>query len=363
MKKIDWYILKKLLSTFFFAIMLFTVISVVVDISEKTDDFVKSGLSFTQIIMQYYIGFIPYIIAFLFPLFVFLAVVFFTSKMAARTEVIAILSSGVSFRRYLRAYFVGGAFLGLILWWADRIIVPKANQIRTDFQAKYVDNNPQNPGITQLSHVHFRIDTFTYAGMNYYDTLRKTGSGFFLYKLNDSGTVVYNLRAESIQWDTATKKWRLDNLVERTMHGLTHTIKQEIQRKTNYNFQPQELSNDFYIQDKLTTPKLDEYIKREKLRGGEGVNTLEVERYRREATPVAVFLLTIIGACIASRKIRGGSGVHLALGIAISAVYIIANQFSTVFSTKGHLPPIWAAWIPNIIFIFVAWGLYQKAPK
>src|ERR1700722_2211217 len=139
MKKIDWYILKKFLSTFFFAIMLFTLISVVVDISEKTDDFVKSNLSFTQIVMQYYIGFVPYIIAFLFPLFVFLAVIFFASKMAARTEVIAILSSGVSFRRYLRAFWVGGLFLGLILWWADRIIVPKANQIRTDFQAKYVD--------------------------------------------------------------------------------------------------------------------------------------------------------------------------------------------------------------------------------
>src|ERR1700744_660250 len=144
MKILDWYILKKFLSTFFFAILLFTLISVVVDISEKTDDFVKSGLSLGQIIMQYYIGFVPYIIAFLFPLFVFLAVIFFASKMAARTEVIAILSAGVSFRRYLRAFVVGGVFLGLLLWWADRFVIPRANQIRTDFQAKYVDNDPYN---------------------------------------------------------------------------------------------------------------------------------------------------------------------------------------------------------------------------
>jgi lipopolysaccharide export system permease protein len=363
MKKIDWYILKKFLSTFFFAILLFTVISVVVDISEKTDDFVKSNLSFGQIVMQYYIGFIPYIIAFLFPLFVFLAVIFFASKMAARTEVIAILSAGVSFRRYLRAFVVGGVFLGLILWWADRIVVPKANQIRTDFQAKYVDNDPNNPAQSQLNRIHFRIDPQTYAGMAFYDTLRKTGSQFFMYRLNDSDRLIYNLRAENIAWDTATKKWRLDNLVERKIDGLRETVVQEMQRKVNLNLSPGELNNDFYIQDKLTTPQLDVYIKREKLRGAEGVNTLEVERHRRDATPVAVFLLTLIGACIASRKIRGGSGVHLALGIFISAVYIIANQFSTVFSTKGSLPPFWAAWIPNIVFAFVAWGLYRKAPK
>lgn len=363
MKKLDWYILNKFLSTFFFAILMFTLISVVVDISEKTDDFVKSGLSLRQIIMQYYIGFIPYIIAFLFPLFVFLAVIFFASKMAARTEVIAILSAGVSFRRYLRAFVVGGLFLGLLLWWADRIIVPKANQIRTDFQAKYVDSDPYNPSQAQLNRIHFRIDPHTYAGMAYYDTLRKTGSQFFMYRLGDSNKLTYNLRAEAISWDTAAKKWRLDNLVERKIDGLKETLTMEGQRKVNLNITPSELNNDFYIQDKLTTPELDVYIKREKLRGAEGVNTLEVERYRRDATPVAVFLLTMIGAVIASRKIRGGSGVHLALGIGISAVYIIANQFSTVFSTKGHLDPFWAAWIPNFFFAFVAWYLYRRAPK
>lgn len=363
MKKIDWYILKKFLSTFFFAILMFTLISVVVDISEKTDDFVRSNLTLHQIIMQYYIGFVPYIIAFLFPLFVFLAVIFFASKMAARTEVIAILSSGVSFRRYLRAFVVGGLFLGLLLWWADRIIVPKANQIRTDFQAKYVDTDPYNPSQAQLNRIHFRIDLHTYAGMAFYDTLRKNGSQFYMYRVNDSGKLVYNLRAEGIAWDTVTKKWRLDNLTERKIDGLHETLSMEQERKVDLNLSPSELNNDFYIQDKLTTPQLDVYIKREKLRGAEGVNTLEVERYRRDATPVAVFLLTMIGACIASRKIRGGSGVHLALGIFISAIYIIANQFSTVFSTKGHLPPFWAAWIPNIIFSVVAWVLYQKAPK
>ncbi|HTJ13567.1 MAG TPA: LptF/LptG family permease [Dinghuibacter sp.] len=363
MKKLDWYILRKFLSTFFFAILLFTLISVVVDISEKTDDFVKSGLNLRQIIMQYYIGFVPYIIAFLFPLFVFLAVIFFASKMAARTEVIAILSAGVSFRRYLRAFVVGGVFLGLLLWWADRIVVPKANQIRTDFQAKYVDNDPYNPSQAQLNRIHFRIDPQTYAGMAYYDTLRKTGSQFFMYRLGDSNKLTYNLRAEAISWDTSVKKWRLDNLVERKIDGLRETVVMEGQRKVNLNVTPSELNNDFYIQDKLTTPELDVYIKREKLRGAEGVNTLEVERYRRDATPVAVFLLTMIGAVIASRKIRGGSGVHLALGILISAVYIISNQFSTVFSTKGNLPPFWAAWIPNFFFAIVAWYLYRRAPK
>lgn len=373
MKKIDWYILNKFLSTFFFCILLFTMISVVVDISEKTDDFGKSGLTFTQIVMKYYIGFVPYIIALLFPLFVFLAVIFFTSKMAGRTEVIAILSSGVSFRRYLRSYWVGGTLLAGLLWWANFVIIPRANEIRTDFQANYVDTHPgDNPFMNSVvfRNVSFRIDSFTYAGLRSYDTVSKSGSQFFVYRLDrKSEKVIYNLRAENINWDTAgqskgkSASWRLDNVIERNLDGLKESVKHDNQRRVSFSFTPTELRNDYYIKDKLSTPELDVYIKREELRGSEGLNTLMVERYRRDATPVAVILLTLIGAVLASRKIRGGSGLHLALGILISASYIIMNQFSTVFSTKGNLPPILAAWIPNVIFALIAWRLYVKAPK
>ncbi len=174
MKKIDWYILKKFLTTFFFAIFLFTVIAVVVDVSEKTDDFVKSQLGFVRIITQYYYGFIPHIIALLFPLFVFIAVIFFTSKMAGKSEIIAILASGTSYARWLRPYWVGGTLLAILLWFSNQYVVPKANQIRGTFEAKYIDGNSSyNALLLKNNNIYRRIDSFTYAGIYGYDTLVK----------------------------------------------------------------------------------------------------------------------------------------------------------------------------------------------
>ena len=208
MKKIDWYILKKFLTTFFFAIFLFAIIAVVVDISEKTDDFVKSRVGITRIITDYYAGFVPHIIALLFPLFVFIAVIFFTSKMAGKSEIIAILASGTSYSRWLRPYFVGGGILAVMLFFANQFVVPKANQIRGTFEAKYIDgNNSYNALLGTNSNIYLRIDSFTYAGIMAYDTLTKRGGPIFMYKLIDN-KVVQNTRAEVIAWDTAAKKWR-----------------------------------------------------------------------------------------------------------------------------------------------------------
>ena len=187
MKKIDWYILKKFLTTFFFAIFLFTVIAVVVDVSEKTDDFVKSQLGFTRIITQYYYGFIPHIVALLFPLFVFIAVIFFTSKMAGKSEIIAILASGTSYSRWLRPYWIGGVLLASFLWVSNQYIVPKANQIRGNFEAKYIDGNSSYDALLLRSNnIYRRIDSFTYCGIYGYDTLTKRGGPFFLYKVKEN---------------------------------------------------------------------------------------------------------------------------------------------------------------------------------
>ena len=176
MKKIDWYILKKFLTTFFFAIFLFSIIAVVVDVSEKTDDFVKSQLGFKRIITDYYFGFIPHIIALLFPLFVFIAVIFFTSKMAGRSEIIAILASGTTYGRWLRPYWIGGSILAIMLWFANQYVVPRANQVRGNFEAKYIDGNSSyNALLNTSSNIYLRIDSFTYAGIYAYDTLAKRG--------------------------------------------------------------------------------------------------------------------------------------------------------------------------------------------
>ncbi|MES2004713.1 MAG: LptF/LptG family permease [Bacteroidota bacterium] len=363
MKKLDWYILKKFLTTFFFAIFLFTIIAVVVDVSEKTDDFVKTKLGASKIITLYYFGFVPHIIALLFPLFVFIAVIFFTSKMAGKSEIIAILASGTSYPRWLRPYWIGGTILAVMLWFANQYVVPRANQVRGAFEAKYIDgNNSYNALVATSSNIYLRVDSFTYAGIYSYDTLTKRGGPIFFYKVEGT-KVIENMRADVIAWDTAAKKWRLESLVDRKLQPLQEQISLEITRMMNFNFKPYDLSRDKYTKDKLTSPELDRFIRLEELRGSEGLNELKVERYRREATAVTVLLLTLIGAIVAGRKVRGGSGVHLAVGFMIAALFIITDRFSTIFSTKGDLPPIVAAWIPNFIFVFVVIYLYRKAPK
>lgn len=363
MKKLDWYILKKFLRVFFFSIFLFAVISVVVDVSEKTDDFVKSGLSAGEIFTHYYIGFIPHIIALLFPLFVFIAVIFFTSKMAGQTEIVAILASGTTYNRWLRPYWIGGALLGLLLWVSNQWIVPKANNIRGSFEAAFVDkHSTYNALLTTSTDIYFRIDSFTYAGIYGYDTANNRGSGFFSYKVA-KGKVIHNLRAENIIWDTATKAWRLTEVVERKVMDNKEVVTYTTELKKKYPFKPVDIKKDKYTKDKLTTLQLINQIKLEELRGSEGLNELKIERYRRDATPITVLLLTLIGAIIAGRKLRGGSGSHLAVGFVIAALFIITDRFSTIFSTKGNLPPLLAAWIPNLIFIWVVYYLYKKAPK
>ncbi|PWU03998.1 MAG: permease [Bacteroidetes bacterium] len=359
MKKIDWYIFKSFIFTFFYCILLFTAISVVVDISEKTDDFVKANLSATQVIKVYYIGFVPYIIAFLFPLFTFIAVIFFTSRLANRSEIIAILASGTSFNRLLRPYILGGLLLAVILWFGNRQVVPWANGIRTNFEANYVNS----PGkYANYNDIYMRVDSFSYCGIRSYDTVRRRGNGFFLDRVNGT-KVVYNVRADHINWDTITKKWKLVNVTERTIDGLKETVKKDTALRMNFNFTPEDLKHDEFVKNRLNTKDLKRLIKLEELRGEEGINDLKVELYRRDATPVTVIILTLIGAILASRKIRGGSGIHLAVGIIIAASFILFDRFSTIFSSKGNLPPLIAAWIPNFLFGFLTYYLYRKAPK
>lgn len=365
MKKIDWYILKKLFTTFFFSIFLFTIIAVVIDISEKTDDFVKSKLGFIGVITNYYAGFIPHIIALLFPLFVFIAVIFFTSKMATRTENIAILASGTSYNRWLRPYCIGGFILAVMLWLANQSIVPKANIIRTNFQEKYIDANSSYEALTRgmkARDLYFKLDSFSYAGIINYDTATKQGGPFFM-NITKGNKVIENIRAEFITWDPPKKQWHLNSIIHRKINGLKEEILKQDDRYCTFIFTPYDLKRDNYAQNKLTTKELKRYIHVEEMRGSEGLNTLKVEQYKRDATPFTVFLLTIIGAVVAGRKVRGGSGLHLAVGFIIAALFIVMDKFSTIFSTNGNFSPLIAAWLPNFIFSFVAYYLYKTAPK
>jgi lipopolysaccharide export system permease protein len=363
MKIIDRYILKKFFVTFFFCLVALTVLVVIIDLSEKTDDLSKTSLPIKTIITDYYFGFIPRIDAMLFPLFIFIAVIFFTSKMAARSEVIAILSSGVSFRRFLLPFIIGGLVFTTLLWWTNQYILPPANQKWATFNAKYIDFNYGGyVNTATISNKYFKLDSFSYAGVRYYDTVSRTGTNFFIQRFNKTN-LVYNLRAQTISWDTATKKWRLDNVIERNIKGLHQQVKESSTKQMNFNFKPRDLQRDDYMKDKMTTPELNEFIQLEKIRGSENVNSLILEKQNRNANPVSVLILTIIGATIASRKIRGGSGFHLAIGVLICVLYILVGRFAAVFSLKANFNPVVAAWLPNVAFGLLAWYLYRRASK
>jgi lipopolysaccharide export system permease protein len=363
MKIIDWYIVKKFITTFFFCLIALTVLVVIVDLSEKTDDFAKTGLTAKQIIVQYYFGFLPRIDAMLFPLFLFISVIFFTSKMANRSEIIAILSTGISFGRFLRPYMITGLLFTVFLWWANQYVLPPANEKWANFNAKYIDFNYGGyVNTSTISNKYFKLDSFSYAGIRYYDTTNKSGSNFFIQRFHGTN-LVYNLRALNITWDTSTNKWRLNNVVERRINGLHQKVTDTPVLQMNFNFKPRDLQRDEYMKDKMTTPELDQFIKLEKLRGSGDVNSLLLEKNNRNANPVSVFILTIIGACIASRKIRGGSGFHLAVGVLICVVYILVGRFASVFALKGNFNPIVAAWLPNFAFAILAWYLYRRTAK
>lgn len=362
MKKIDRYILGKFLTTFFFCILLMTLIVVVIDISEKTDDFVRSQLTAWQIFIQYYAGFIPRIDAMLFPLFVFIGVIFFTSKMADRTEVVAILSSGVSFRRFLLPYWIGSIFLATILWVGYQAVLPWANTKWINFENKYIPSAANMINGTMRRNYYFRLDSNSYAGIRYYDTTTKSGGNFFIQEIINN-KLVYNLRSDNIAWDTAARKWKLGNVMERFFNGDSERVKHNVTLFTNYNFKPRDLRRDEFLKDGLSTPELNEMIRLEKLRGNEGINGLLVERYNRDAIPISVIILTMIGGILASKKVRGGSGMQLAIGVILSVLYILFSRFSIIFSTKGDFPPLLAAWVPNIIFGLLAYYFYRRAAR
>jgi lipopolysaccharide export system permease protein len=345
--------------------LLFTVIAVAVDTSEKTDDFIKTGLTNWEIFTQYYIGFIPFIWSLLYPLFIFIAVIFFTSKMALRSEVIAILASGTTYNRFLRPYLIGGVLLAVVLFVGRRYFIPQANKIQFEFKRNFLDRNDplKNRQETSCYNCFYkRIDSATYIGIKNFNEDTRTGGMFFMDRIK-KGKVVYNLRAESIKWDADNRRWLAYNVVERQVDSIGEKVSMVYEKAVWLKLSPGELIKDEYLKDKLTSPELKKFIQREKLRGTEGLNALQVELYKRSATPITVIILTIIGAVIASRRTRGGSGMHLALGIIIAAIFIIADQFSTVFSVKGNFPPLLAAWVPNIVFALVAWRLYVTTPK
>ncbi len=357
-KKIDYYIIRKFLGTFAFAIFLFTLIAVVIDLTEKIDNFIEDDVPLYNIIFDYYTNFIPHISALLTPLFIFIAVIFFTSRMASNLEIIAILSSGVSYYRMLVPYMVAAAILAFMLYYANHWLVPKANTERIQFENKYMMSiNPTNE-----RNIHLQIDTGTFIYMKTYDKEDSIGYKFSLEQFKN-GRLISKLRAKRIKWNEKDKNWTIKQYHKRKFHRGSEELIKGDEKLLDIDIQPKDLSGHSRLKEAMPTNQLNKLIKQKKQRGSKGIVLLEVEKYRRTADAFTIFILTIVGVSIASRKARGGIGLHIVLGLIIAAGFIVFGRFFTTFSTNGNLDPILGVWIPNMIFTAMAVVLVRFAPK
>ncbi len=359
MKKIDIYIIKKFLGTFVYAITMLAVIIIVFDISEKIDEFVENNAPLDEIIFNYYLNFLPYFINLFSALFTFITVIFFTSKMAFNTEIIAILSSGISFRRMLRPFLISSSAIGLFSFILGNFVIPETNEIMMDFQWTYLKTSGKE---VDNRNIHMQIAPGTHAYVETYNSTRELGRRFTLEKFED-GELVSKLKADYAQWDSTSGSWTLNNWTKRTIDGKNEVITKGTKTDTTIALTPE----DFVIKlDDLKTmnwQELRNFIEKEKLKGSSNVLEYEIEKHGRIAFPFANIILTFIGVAISSRKVRGGIGVHLGIGLTLTFSYILFMQISTVFSANGNLDPMIAVWIPNIIYGFISFVLIKNAPK
>lgn len=358
MKKIDWYIIKKFLGTFFFTMILIIVIVIIFDISEKIDDFLKNEAPLNEIVFSYYLTFVPYFTNMFSPLFTFIAVVFFTSKLASNTEIIAILSSGVSFHRLLRPYMVGAIFLALLSFYLANFLIPQTNQIRYAFEDKYIFSKRYNTG----RNIHVQNSPGTLLYVESFSNDDSKGRHFTMEKVEDF-ELIYKMKARDITYDTVDGTWEVHQYMiqhfdkDRTNYEYGDTL------LLNLNIEPIDFSTRVKRMDVMNYFELKDFIAEERIKGSKNIKFYEVERHKRISFPFATLILTLIGASLSSRKSRGGIGLHLAFGILISFTYIIFMQISTVFATFGTLSPFVAVWIPNFIFAILAFFLMRLAPK
>lgn len=359
LKKIDQYIITKFLGAFFYTILLFAAMAVVIDISERIDDFMEKEAPFYLIITEYYFNFVPYIIFLLAPLFIFIAVIFFTSQMASRSEIVATFGSGISFYRLLLGpYLFSAVFLVLLQLFANHYWVPRANATKIDFENQYV----RGKYINTDRNIHIQIDPENYIYVETYNNRDTSARKFTLERFVDK-KMVYKLSSDRLKYMNNLKKWRVESYVERKIDSLQEKVIRGNVLDTAIGLSPADFDRRTNYKEAMTTPELQEFIAKERMKGAPFVEFYEVELYRRTAIPFATFILTLIGFSIASRKVRGGMGLHIAVGVAISAAYILFLQFSTTYATNGTLSPLLSVWIPNIIFGILSIYLMLKAQK
>jgi lipopolysaccharide export system permease protein len=360
LKLIDKYIIRKFLGTFFFCIVLILTIAVVFDFAEKIDNFMENHAPVKAIILEYYLNFIPYFAMLFAPLFVFIAVIFFTSKMAVNTEIIAILNSGMSYRRMMLPYFLSALVIASFTFALTNYVIPRSNQVRMAFEDKYYHASTKR---VTAENVHRQVFKNVYVYLGTFNPISQRGQNFTIEKFNDSGRLISKLSSTSVVYDTAIHKWTALNYYLREIKDKEEIITKGKQIDTTLTIKPEDISRDPGFVGTMTSSELEAYIDLLRLQGSDELKLFLIEKYRRFANPFAVFILTLIGVTLSSRKIRGGIGMNIGIGLMLSFSYILFLQFASQFSLKGSLGPMIAMWIPNILYSIIGLVLYKLAPK
>ena len=360
-KKIDAYIIKKFIGTYIYSIALIISISIVFDINENLAKFSTNNAPLRAIVFDYYANFVPYFANLFSPLFVFIAVIFFTSKLAGNSEIISMLAAGVSFKRLMRPYMISAALISIMTFFLGAYVIPKGTIIRQNFETMY-KNKKKN---TSAENVQLQVGQGVIAYIQHYDNNTKKGYGFCLDKFEDK-KLVSHMTASEVQYDTISDSkyhWKARNWRIRQLRGMKETITSGSIKDTVVMMEPTDLVYSKGQQETFTSPQLKDYINKQIDRGSGNVVQYEVEYHKRIATSFASFILTTIGLSLSSRKRKGGMGLYLGIGLALSFTYIMLQTVSSTFAINADTPPILAAWIPNIIFTIVAYFCYRKAPN
>jgi len=357
LKRIDWYIIKQYLGTFAFIIVLIISITVVFDINEKIEHFLKPEVTVSEIVFDYYVNFIPYFIGLFSPLFTFIAVIFFTSRLADRSEIIAMLSNGISFNRLILPYMISATIIATGNYVLSAYVIPKANVTRIEFQNTYI----KNMKVEYARNIQLEVEPGIVA---YFDNYQASSSMGYRFSLDhfEGKELVSRLIASSIKYDSLYQ-WTIIDYIIRDFDGMHERITHGNRKDTTLTFIP----SDFLISvsdcETMTSPELAKHIRRQKQRGIGNIQTFEIEYHQRYATIMSFFVLTIIGLSLSSRKIRGGMGLNLGIGLGLTFSYVLFSKISSTFAISGLVSPMVAVWIPNILYVFITIYVYRKAPR
>ncbi|HCC51077.1 MAG TPA: hypothetical protein DEQ30_02715 [Porphyromonadaceae bacterium] len=357
LKRIDWYIIKQFLGTFMFAMSGIILIVVVFDVNEKIDKFMVPEVTLKEIIFDYYVNFVPYFLSMFASLFTFIAVIFFTSKLTDRSEIIAMLSTGMSFDRLMVPYVISAGIIAISMFTLSAYIIPPANAKRLDFEYTYIKKNKKE----YASNAQLEVEPGIFAYFDRYSDNSRMGYGFSLERF-EGKKLVSRLTANSIKYDSLYN-WTIIDYIIRDFDGMYERITPGTRRDTTLKFVPSDLLVSENYCETMTSPELATYIARQKKRGIGNIQTFEIEYHKRFANTLSFFILTVIGVSLSSYKKKGGMGLNIGIGLGLSFSYILFMTVTSSFAVSGLVSPMIASWIPNIIYTFIAIYLYRKAPR